>query len=957
MVRSTEESNDKPKKISEKKINSRIEELIEQNILLRKDGLEKLWRKIFEEFPQNRPNKKIFKRRISRLIWGKKEIDKTLQGIIGETGYTRLDPVEEFRRIYPYIPAEIVEQRVKWYKGLVSGVSKKLMGKDLPGIGRIDLSGGMPGFKMPKTAFKSPLKIETKYPDNFSLMFLNGANLGIKYPDIVSNTARRALSDAQQHKDDAVILTNIICLELKKAAGAAKVARAQIFGDNVKLDLIKDPVYRQVVRRILDEFPMDEIIYRTPEELLNDILGGWNKICTRPNRKPEYTGPIYIILGMGEKALIAAVTYWEIRWWTKKKQDELNSKIGILNAAIKAASKRLNRFEEEDEYEEETEGEYANIQKLNKKLDSLKHQLSRTTMSEVANQEFQRFYEHARGVIIQKIEQAIPNSKVIGQSTGFVQIGDKKGEINIPPHLQVTDSLLHDYVRRYGPKALRGELADFAVICHPWALQFRETARESDKDGERGSMKVFVAPTAIDDVFLRSKIDPSSVKDHPLVKAIYNETFKGGVLRVRCTNGGINADEISIGALEAFKNYPVIRKSSPRYEKIYARGSQYIYTMCGSDDHFGGRSREYFFDKNKKIRVGVVEAVFEMMRREGLAEGENMPVHIFASPDDQAHGQNIEYWKRPHPNQVSYGLIERITGEYLAEAERARSRKKILAMAGKIRDLSLYQFEKRGADYLLEQMMQVMERHIEPNLDIFSAILRRAEKAELIIKGIGEIIIPEYGGYDTRNIGAINIGSGSSHFGKTVDFALTEGAFYAQRLRDLLGGLKEWTGRKDLLKRLVVAPIYGSTSIGWGIIYVKGKHGYGFEMRESPVKQGWTDPLRDHVMRDLKRGNYSLIFSEKLPIIKVFGHKHFLSVVSTSYAVNQLSPAGVHTDEYGEIGSFPPNNTGVSFIGVPVDGPDSGPIIWRALLFDQIKDYIEDNPRPFDWERFLPNPA
>jgi hypothetical protein len=42
---------------------------------------------------------------------------------------------------------------------------------------------------------------------------------------------------------------------------------------------------------------------------------------------------------------------------------------------------------------------------------------------------------------------------------------------------------------------------------------------------------------------------------------------------------------------------------------------------------------------------------------------------------------------------------------------------------------------------------------------------------------------------------------------------------------------------------------------------------------------------------------------------------------------------------------------------VPVDGPDSGPVLIRSLLFDVIKDYIEDNPRPFDWERFLPNSA
>jgi len=68
-----------------------------------------------------------------------------------------------------------------------------------------------------------------------------------------------------------------------------------------------------------------------------------------------------------------------------------------------------------------------------------------------------------------------------------------------------------------------------------------------------------------------------------------------------------------------------------------------------------------------------------------------------------------------------------------------------------------------------------------------------------------------------------------------------------------------------------------------------------------------------------------------------------------------MGPPSTETDSFGELG-FPPNNSGVVFIGLPVEGRRAGPILIRPLLYNQIKDYMEDNPRPFDWERFLPNP-
>ena len=944
-------------------VNKKIVEIIETGVLLEEKGLEKLHARITKEFPNNRPDKRKFRNRIYNLIFVKispkqKALNSALQEIV-RMNLKDEEIVEKFSTIYSYVPGEFLEKRMKWHQGMIKGRAKKLMGKALPGIGRIDISGEMPDFKVPRTSFSKPFPIAVKNSDNWPISILNGASFGLKHaPDIVGNVARKAFSEAEARKDEAVILTNFLCFDLKKAGGPAKTARAQILGDNINSDLIKDPRYRKIVERIIAEHPVDEIAYRTTEELVNDVLGGWIKVCTKPNNHLEYNGKIYVVVGLNELALIFAVTYWEIRWWTLKKQKELDDEIKVLKRSLREMEKDLAVAE--DGRERDRVRKLAeNIMEAEANLESLKYQRAITTVTNVANQESQRFFSYAYSKVIQKIESAIPNSKVIGEGTNYLNIGGKIVKINIPSHLRVTDGLLSEYAQGYGPDVLREKNPEAVVICHPWSLQFRATGRETDHDGKRKSMKVYVAPIAVDGKYLRSELGSLRSKDHPVMKAVYNQTFNPGILRLRCCNGIIDAEEISIGALESFKNYPRTRISkSTAGSAVLNRGPEFMWHMLISDQHWGGRAKEFFWVKQGGVlvRLSLGEVVPHMMREQGLCEGNNMRVHFVHSPDDPTQSQNVKYRTEPHPREISYALIEKITGKFLVDAEKVGTKKAFKKAAEEIRKLSLFQLEKRASDYLFEQVIQMMERHIRPNIDFFSAVLRRAKGAGIDVKGVGELALAEYGGYDTRNIGLINIGTGN-HFSKTTDFEMIEGPLYAMRLRDLLLGTKEWKDEKDFINKHVLAPVYGKTCIGWGVVSVKGKYEYGIEVRSAPTNMaGWGDTLKGHVKRDLQRGNYSRIWNKKLPVIKFFGDKHFFGGVSTSYSIYNMSPAAVHTDAYGENG-FPPNNTGVGFLGIPVDGPDSGPIIWKCLPYDVIKDFVEDNPRPFDWVEYLPNPA
>jgi hypothetical protein len=915
-------------------------ELIESRILLEEQGLEKLYQQISEEFPEEKLKKSSFRKKVEDLIWKNEKVDEAIRNVVRWDH----DLEEKFCQLYPYIPLEMAKRRVTYHGGIST---KNLKGRTppetLPGIGRISIDQDikkLKKFQMPDYTFDEPLHIEVENSENWSIMFLNGANVGTKYPkDIMGNVSRRALSDANERGDVAVIATNIICIETKKTAGPAKVSRSLVFGDNVNPKLIKDPEYRKTVERILVEQPIDQIIYSTPEERLDNILGGWMKIALKPDGNPEYKGPIYIILGNNENALIEAATYWELHWWTIKRQYELRGELRDAKNARKAAIKRGDSNTEKD---------------LDRRIDSITSELNRTKVTPIDNQEYQRFYQYIRATIIRKIEQAIPNAKVIGQDVSYLEIGGKKIEVNIPSHLEVTDQLLAQYAGQYGSKALRKKMAKAVVICHPWALQFRMTNREADYDGKRSATRIFVAPIAVDETYLRKVLKPSSRRHHPLARAVFTEGFQSGVLRLRSINGVIDPDFMSTASLESFKKYPK-RKGS-----THNRGPKYIWTMCGSDPHWGGRAKEFITSARTGLRLGMVEGAFEMMREAGLCEDTRMPVHLYVSPDDQTQGHHFKARTQPDPQQMPYHLVEQIGLDLAHEVEENLRSGNTEEVSEKVKQMVRhynYQLEKRGLDFLLDQMMQMMKRNIDRNVDIYRAILKRFKKSQIRIRGVGEFVYPEGGGFDTRNLGAINIGSGN-HFSRTTDGELVEGPFYADHLRLLLASrFPEWHGKEDELEKLVVSPLYSGEFIGWGILQIPGHHEYGLDFRSTPPKMaGWKDTLLGATRNMLMRGNYAKIFNERLPVLWICGDKHFCGAVITDCTFFHMCASGTHTDRYGEMG-FPPNNTGVSFIGLPVDGPDSGPMLIRFLSFDVIKDFVEDNPRPFNWENFLPNPA
>lgn len=909
-------------------LEKRCQQLIQEGILQEKTGLDKLCQTINEEFKEKlsadglQLNKRSVSAHLSELIWTTKTLDALKKAIQNNI------PLAEFQKHYPYIPEKVLEEKAKFLTGVNDSHATA---RFVAGLGRLsteDLPPDAELFEFPKNSYSNPFVITAG--EEWIMAIINGPNIGIKHNRLIKdNPVRRALSDAQRRGDAAVVITNGLFMDLKKAAGAIKAYRAQVSGLRVKVEHL--PLsYQDEARRILRDKPLNEIIFMPMEARFLGFLDAWNKITHRPDGSPEFTGTVLYPLGYNEEELINSAAYHEVRYITILKQEELAVRISLTKSSLKDAYKQ---------------GKQRLIKKFSRELDELIQRRAMTIISNVSEQDLERRRRRLRALLAKKLEEVIPNCKVVSQGSFYLDIGGHSVEINIPGNISITDHHLAAYGDEYGAKVFRNALARTVVICHPCALNYRMVGRDDYTDGQRDSATVHVAPICVDDAFLRDQLKDSTKAVHPISKVLRSEQFKPGVLVLSRVNGLVSGDAFPIAKLDDTANVANFVYPYPE--------TKYIWVAEMTDLHFGGRSREHVWDQKNKRFLGVSEAVVEMMRFNGLLEN-NFPVHLLTINDDLTQGNHYETHKQPDPREMPYIGIERWMSERQEEIGQLAKKGDsagVIQLTLDIAKFNLGQFLVRGLDWVQPQMLEVFTRLIDPNLDFFSAILGKALDSHLVFRGISDIARAPY---DARDLGAISFGTGN-HFESSVDKTLTEGIFYAYYARALLSKLPRWEKHPDFLERHVRAPLEGNAYFAWGTVKAPGGYEWALNFMSSPARlSSWSDPLGAVINNDRARGDFAGHMKGRVTL-RTYGDKHFFAAANTPYSIYFMCAANTHTDRYGHHG-FPPNNTGVGFVGLPADGPDAGPPLFRLLKYDYIRDWFA-KPRPLNWAKLLPNPV
>lgn len=917
---------------------AKCRQLIQEGFLTRDNGLNQIIQNLNTEFAEklgrNQLTKESLAPKLPQLIW-----TPSVQRDLRRAIRNRL-PLDEFRQqYYPHIPEKMWKNKVKFFKGLSDA---HISANFVAGVGRLitdELGPDAERFEFPENDFAHPIEIPVS--GDWSFPVVNGAHIGIVYdPNIEDNLLRRALSDAKKREAAAVVVTNLINLYVKKTAGVGHIYRAQVSGLHIKLEHLPES-YRTEADRIMRDRPHDEAIYQNIAARFLGILDALYKISHRPKKKGlEYSGKIIYTLGYLEEELINEAANAELRYITILKANRLSTEIKIVNHHIAEAEK---------------EGDWVEVARLEQRQRELSQQLAMTILTNVSDEDRNRQRRRIRALFVKKVQEVMPNCTVVNQGSINLKAGDKTIKIHIPGNIDVNDGHLARYGDNYGAEVFRDTLADLTIICHPYSLNHRMVGREDSKDAQAVTKYIHTAPIMVDDAYLRDQLRDATKEMHPIQRCIGNPQFKSGVLLVSCTNGVLNADSLPIAKLDRF--------TSPRGSSNFAYPypeTKYITWFLNTDNHFGAPDKRYIWDSRDQIHLGATEATIEMMRREGVVNSNDISIHCTAEMDDATNG---DMWFQPRyrqwPQEMSIIHIERWLKQLTLDLQRAAERgdmEAVRRMTEEINRISIAQHYFRGEDFPFAQMEEVYDRHIDPNVDFYSAVLGRFMKSGLTIQSISKI---NRNMSDMRDLGVHNFPNGN-HRVSSLDQKDLEGDHVARHLREKLAQLTEWQKRlkenPNLLNECIRAPRFGNQTFGWGTIKAKGGFEWGIRVHGSPARlSSWSDLLAAVVKSDLARGDdtYGLL---KHKTVTFYGDKHFYAKAETAHIFYFMCAAGVRTSQYGSSGGFPPNNTGTAFVSIPVDGPDAGPIIVRTMPHDLLRDWFA-TPKPFNWKKFLPNPV
>jgi hypothetical protein len=265
--------------------------------------------------------------------------------------------------------------------------------------------------------------------------------------------------------------------------------------------------------------------------------------------------------------------------------------------------------------------------------------------------------------------------------------------------------------------------------------------------------------------------------------------------------------------------------------------------------------------------------------------------------------------------------------------------------------ISTRQLRLRGEVWTQDQLSEYVERMLDENLDFFIAVLNTAVTSGVEYKGVSYYLGESY---DSRDIAPITQGDGN-HFFKTVWNELTEGFIYASYLRGALKYAPGTEAFKDDLNKLVRAPLYGNLHIAWGTVGVPGGYEWGIALRSQPAKKaGPGDPIKNIIVNTRERGNFTRIFDGRYSV-HISGDIHRFGAGRIPYAEVISVASGTDTDPYGERG-YSPNNTGLAIVGLPAEGPASGPTRLITFRHEFIRDYFR-NPFEIDFDELLYNPV
>lgn len=793
------------------------------------------------------------------------------------------------------------------------------------------------GYEPIKTSLLEPLVIKVKDQNHPKVGFNNTMNLGgADNPYMIKNFLRFSKYD----NVDAIVLTgNLLKINLKKSS--------MFIDEFARLSSVESDFKRvKYPAKVVSEGKAPAKMEREGkprfmtlrENLENLVENNLRDVFVDANDDPIYNGPVYIFFGDTEEKLVRRLTNDALKRSLEIEREDIAKKIKDLKSNLGKKKKETKEMvsamfkdmeinpthlhpDEKQEYinehlgTDEDDSRYArtikNIESLEQTIKDMEKFKKRRLSRENLNNDpgyVKKVNAAMTSVVIDMLESAIPNSKVIGTGDGYIKLGDKVIQImhDARKNCEAPSDTIMNYVLLDAQnRTSAGEDFPNAVVCG--GLSTTHTMLPYANIDENGSntVNLFTLPTCLNSNKLE-EIARNQVRTKDSdTKLASKMDFTTAAVTIEYV-GGIIKEKI---LLEAFlTNETVFGDPSD------ISFSPLLYGASYSDLHIGSKYASLMKDGK------VIRYLFDVMQEFLLAN--DLPLVRINDLGDQIQAKNYETETERHPDFLE---------PFQLEQRKAMLKQTIKSKTKLIEELENLVTVNTIRSGLIAPQQQEYEFMNLINYRLLNSIIARNRKLGLY----GPAICLTGGNHEEHTFHGLHI--------PVLDF---------QREMMIKTGASDREIKTNVLgKNTIIEGLYGLTKnpemsekeameSNDGYLYAEyHRHSQGTSKNKDSMK----------TMRDAytKRGR-TFFATKGRTTINYKGHDHKGGFSVSKNAIHVGVPCAQDRNEFGEQRDFPGAIQGFHILGVPAHGPAYGPIVSSFVYKENLEEWVSKKKEKID---------
>jgi len=749
------------------------------------------------------------------------------------------------------------------------------------------------------------------------------------------NMVRNALRLAEVSDLDGLVITGNLLYVLVQGWGSQKSNKALVSGLKIDPEKVKRSYPSTITSAPGYESPVEKIangklVFVSVAERMDTATDMLREVFVYPNGKPVFGGPKFFTFAKFESDLIDKLSidrnrvdfFQERSYWK-----------GVISY-YKARLRKLN-------------DQSPGARLLRKKIYDAELMLDIIVrLKNAADESLQAQRDIIASYIIRRYEDAVPGAKVISVGDAYLSYGDKKimitdlkrGESGYTGNqaTRLSDGL-ESFVNGHRPEMIPNVLVGSGM--NPVAEGKFVTFQASKDVGDKRMTLVLQMPVCIDAARYRSVIRDNAKLSDPISRLAGVSGFESGAI-VLSWHPDFDQPQVKFYSSETLKNRKIFRNKLSIARMVYGKDTRFklMYFHDQGCNH-AGAGDVYLCDCPDDLYGQVVKYFQQVLIEMMLAC--KAPLLGFHNNGDTHQGANHPYPMNGHPELLNPAdLIEE--NQRIDALKISKSRKdvlrKILMIRQRIR-AGIYELDEQVREYVASV---TSSRYIPFWLNI----LQNAKRVGLSFNGTLAIILHIVGNHWANTYKNKNLDFFTSDAQKVTDLLQKEILDALIKMAVVQNDMKILE-LANIVKEQIKAPGFGPLGEARGSLYIPGHPEWAMLLRH---KQGKTKDANRRGRKTAKNEHEA----GRLHHINLCGDTHKGGFVFSRGFTTLQTGCMQGEGSFGRQISGAEQNVMAFNFGIPVGGPDCGPIV--LVFFDQatIRRYAKE-AFPLDRNILFPN--